>query len=209
MRVVLEDGFTTLRDSFESRYGGFSHAPKFPMPHYLLFLLEDSIANERKESLDMVKNTLTHMYRGGIFDHASGGFARYSTDERWLVPHFEKMLYDNALLLNTYANAYAETGDELLRFVAEKTAAYLMRDMQTIKGAYASAEDADSEGVEGKFYVWEYDELKDMLYKDELALLESRYGLKPRGNFEGKTILNRIGVEGFADDADEAVLNKL
>jgi len=209
MHVVLEDGFTILRDSFESRYGGFSHAPKFPMPHYLLFLLADWKANERKQSLDMVKSTLTHMYRGGIFDHAGGGFARYSTDERWLVPHFEKMLYDNALLLNAYANTYAATGETLFRFVAEKTAVYLMRDMQTAQGAYASAEDADSEGVEGKFYVWEYDELKDMLSKNELALLESHYGLKPKGNFEGKTILNRIGQEGFADEADEAVLYKL
>jgi uncharacterized protein YyaL (SSP411 family) len=206
---VLENGIDQLSEMYESRYGGFSHAPKFPMPHYLLFLLADWKANERKESLDMVRETLAHMYRGGDYDHAGGGFARYSTDERWLVPHFEKMLYDNALLINAYANAYAATGEALLRFVTEQTADYLIRDMQTALGGYASAEDADSEGVEGKFYVWEYDELKEMLSADELSLLESRYGVKPRGNFEGKTILNRIGVDGFADEADEAVLSKL
>ena len=206
---VLENGASILSDMFESRFGGFSHAPKFPMPHYLLFLLEDFKANESRQSLDMVKETLVHMYRGGIYDHAGGGFSRYSTDDKWLVPHFEKMLYDNALLLNAYAKTYAATGEALFRFVAEKTAAYLMRDMQTSQGAYASAEDADSEGVEGKFYVWDYDELKNMLSGDELVLLESRYGVKPKGNFEGKTILNRIGVEGFSDEADEAVLGKL
>ncbi len=207
--VVLENGFIALKDSFERRYGGFSYAPKFPMPHYLFFLLSDWKANKRDESLKMVKDTLTHMYRGGIYDHAGGGFARYSTDEKWLVPHFEKMLYDNALLINAYANAYAATGEALFRFVAEKTAVYMMHDMQTSKGGYASAEDADSEGVEGKFYVWSYDELKDMLAVDELSLLESRYGLKRGGNFEGQTILNRIGVADKADEADEAVLSKL
>ncbi len=206
---VLENGFTNLSDMFEDRLGGFSNAPKFPMPHYLLFLLEDWKANERKESLDMVKHTLVHMYRGGIYDHAGGGFSRYSTDEKWLVPHFEKMLYDNVLLLNAYAKTYAATGDAIFRFVAEKTADYLIRDMQTAQGAYASAEDADSEGVEGKFYVWQYNELKSILSADELALLESRYGVKPKGNFEGNTILNRIGVDGFADETDEAVLRKL
>lgn len=109
---VLENGASILSDMFESRFGGFSHAPKFPMPHYLLFLLEDFKANESRQSLDMVKDTLVHMYRGGIYDHAGGGFSRYSTDGKWLVPHFEKMLYDNALLLNAYAKTYAASGKD-------------------------------------------------------------------------------------------------
>ena len=208
-QTVLKDGAAALQQMFEKRFGGFSHAPKFPMPHNLLFLLADWKYNDRQSSLDMVSATLTHMVRGGLFDHVGGGFARYSTDEKWLVPHFEKMLYDNALLLQAYAQGFAVTGDPAFKFAAEKTAAYLMRDMQMDQGGYASAEDADSEGEEGKFYVWDYDELQTVLTKDELALLESHYGVTPKGNFEGNTILNRIGIKGHADEADEAVLGKL
>ncbi len=207
--MAAEDGVSALEEMFEKRFGGFSHAPKFPMPHNLLFLLADWKYNDRQSSLDMVSATLTHMARGGLFDHVGGGFARYSTDEKWLVPHFEKMLYDNALLLQAYAQAFAVTGKSAFRYAAEKTAGYLMRDMQTVQGGYAAAEDADSEGEEGKFYVWSHAELKTVLTQDELALIETRYGVKPQGNFEGKTILNRIGVAGCADDADEAVLSKL
>ncbi len=206
---LLEAGYHDLSVMYEPKHGGFSHAPKFPMPHYMLFLLADWRANGRAESLDMVSQTLVHMYRGGIFDHVGGGFARYSTDERWLVPHFEKMLYDNALLLQAYAKGYAATQTELFRFVAQNIADYLMNDMQTALGGYCSAEDADSEGEEGKFYVWHYDELKDALSADELLRLEGRYGLKPKGNFEGRSIINRINVPGMADEADLALLRKL
>ncbi len=207
--MVLKDGVSALKQMFENRFGGFSHAPKFPMPHYLLFLLADWKANQRRMQLDIVTYTLTHMARGGLFDHAGGGFTRYSTDEKWLVPHFEKMLYDNALLLQAYAQGFAVSGERAFAYAAEKTAAYLMRDMQTEAGGYASAEDADSEGVEGRFYVWDYDELQAVLSKDEMTLLEAHYGVIPKGNFEGKTILNRIGVKGYADEADGAVLDKL
>ena len=208
-QTVLKDGAAALQQMFENRFGGFSHAPKFPMPHYIIFLLAEWKTNQRQMLRDIAAYTLTHMARGGLFDHAGGGFARYSTDEKWLVPHFEKMLYDNALLLQAYAQGFAVTGDPAFKFAAEKTAAYLMRDMQMDQGGYASAEDADSEGEEGKFYVWDYDELQTVLTKDELALLESHYGVTPKGNFEGNTILNRIGIKGHADEADEAVLGKL
>lgn len=204
-----DDVFAALRELYDSRFGGFSYAPKFPMPHFLLYLLADWKAFGRRASLDMARATLTHMYRGGLFDHAGGGFSRYSTDEKWLVPHFEKMLYDNALLLKAYAQGYAAAGDEAFAYVAHRTAGYLMRGIQTEAGGYASAEDADSEGVEGKYYVWAYDELQAALTPDELERLETRYGVTPEGNFEGKTILNRIGVDGFADEADERVLRKL
>ena len=207
--TVLKDGAAALQQMFVNRFGGFSHAPKFPMPHYLIFLLAEWKTNQRQMLRDIVAYTLTHMARGGLFDHAGGGFARYSTDEKWLVPHFEKMLYDNALLLQAYAQGFAVTGDPAFKHAAEKTAAYLMRDMQMEHGGYASAEDADSEGEEGKFYVWDYDELQTVLTKDEMALLESHYGVTPKGNFEGNTILNRIGIKGHADEADEAVLGKL
>ncbi len=207
--MVLKDGVAALQQMFENRFGGFSRAPKFPMPHYLLFLLVEWKTNRRNMLLDIAAYTLTHMARGGLFDHAGGGFARYSTDEKWLVPHFEKMLYDNALLLQAYAQGYAVTGEQAYAYAAQKTATYLMRDMQMAHGGYASAEDADSEGEEGKFYVWSYAELQNVLTTDELALLEAHYGVTPEGNFEGSTILSRIGVKEYADEADEAVLNKL
>lgn len=206
---ALENGFLSLEAMFDGQHGGFSYIPKFPMPHYMLFLLRDYKLNRRTRSLNMVKKTLEDMYRGGIFDHIGGGFSRYSTDEKWLVPHFEKMLYDNALLLKAYAEGYAVTGDEMLRYVANKTAAYLIRDMQSPTGGFYSAEDADSEGEEGLFYIWQYDELKETVSKEELSLLESRYGLKKEGNFEGRTILNRLNIQGFADKTDEEVLGKL
>ena len=174
--------------AYDARRGGFSHAPKFPMPHYLQFLLCDWARRGDSASLAMVENTLEQMYFGGIFDHVGGGFARYATDSNWLVPHFEKMLYDNAGLLRTYAECYAATGKRIYRDVADKIAAYVLRDMQDSGGFY-SAEDADSEGVEGKFYVWDYDELKAVLSADDLRFLETHYGVSPRGNFEGKNIL--------------------
>ncbi len=205
---AIEAGFSVLERMFDEKWGGFSGAPKFPMPHYLLFLMDISKAYGIN-ALGLVKKTLDAMYRGGIFDHVGGGFSRYSTDERWLVPHFEKMLYDNALLLRAYIEGYAATGDHDMLFVAEKTAQYIMRDMQAPQGGYDSAEDADSEGEEGLFYVWSYDELKSCLNADEFSRLELRYGVKPSGNFEGKNILNRIGVDGTADAEDTIILNKL
>ena len=206
---ALEDAFLILQSQFDDKRGGFSYAPKFPMPHYLLYLLADHQANGRALSLGMAHKSLASMYHGGLFDHVGGGFARYSTDAQWLVPHFEKMLYDNALLLRAYAECCAVTGDDMLCHVARKTAAYLIRDMQSQSGGFYSAEDADSEGEEGRFYVWEQEELQRLLTEDEIARLESRYGLSPGGNFEGKTILNRIKAGGMADKDDEALLAKL
>jgi uncharacterized protein YyaL (SSP411 family) len=172
---ITEQAYGHIESSFDKAYGGFSQSPKFPTPHYLLFLLKLWSVYDNKEALDMVLRTLECMYRGGIFDHAGWGFSRYSTDREWLVPHFEKMLYDNVLLMLAYTECFAATGNELFRNVAEKTAAYLMRDMRSPEGAFYSAQDADSEGVEGKYYVWKYDELKELLSEDELKLLEAKY----------------------------------
>ena len=198
-----------ISHTFDKRRGGFSHAPKFPMPHYLAFLLFDWARRGDSASLDMAEKTLTQMYSGGIFDHVGGGFARYATDSNWLVPHFEKMLYDNAGLLRVYAQCYAATGKDIYRDVVHKIAAYVMRDMQDSGGGFYSAEDADSEGVEGKFYVWDYDELKAAMNADELRFLEMHYGVSPRGNFEGKNIINM--TDALPPDAQRAdvVLKKL
>lgn len=206
---VLETGYLELEKMFDKKFGGFSYAPKFPMPHYLMFLLRDYKLNDRANSLKMVKKSLAGMYKGGVFDHVGGGFSRYSTDQKWLVPHFEKMLYDNALLLQAYAQGYAVTGELMFRYVAKKTAQYLIRNMQTQEGGFYSAEDADSEGREGLFYVWEHEELKKALSGDELSLIESDYGVGGKPNFEDKYILNRLNTDGFTDSGHERVLDKL
>ncbi len=207
--VTIRSAYKYLKTLYESEYGGFSQSPKFPSPHYLLFLLKYWKAYGDEDAMKMVENTLAHMYRGGIFDHVGGGFSRYSTDRIWLMPHFEKMLYDNAMLLLAYSECYAATGKGLYRDVVRKTAAYVMRDMQSEKGGYYSAEDADSEGEEGKFYVWEYEELEKLLTDDELCLLEARFGVTKQGNFEGKNILNMINAAGGGGELETSALGKL
>ena len=136
--------------------------------------------------------TLTHIAQGGIYDHLGGGFARYSVDERWLVPHFEKMLYDNALLLELMTEAWRETGDPLFAIRVSETIDWLMREMVTEGGGFASSLDADSEGEEGKFYVWSLAEIEEVLGAEDAKLFAGIYDVTPEGNFEGHTILNRI-----------------
>jgi len=206
---ALKGASRALRSMYEPKFGGCSPAPKFPMPHYMLFLMHEWKAQGNKDALDMTAHTLKSMARGGIYDHMGGGFSRYSTDGRWLVPHFEKMLYDNALLLRAYAEMYAITGDAAYKRVAAHTAEYIMRDMQSPEGGYYSAEDADSEGEEGRFYVWNEAELAEKLSAEELARLRKSWGLTAAGNFEGKTILNRIGVENEPDERDAALMSRL
>jgi uncharacterized protein YyaL (SSP411 family) len=206
---VVENLSDTFRSMYEPRYGGFSRAPKFPMPHYLLFLMHEWRASGRQDALDMATHTLRQMSQGGIYDHIGGGFSRYSTDSRWLVPHFEKMLYDNALLMRAHTELFAITGDKAYRRVAAHTAQYLMRDMQSANGGYYSAEDADSEGEEGRFYVWDETELTGLLSPGEMDRLRHRWGLTSSGNFEGKTILNRIGMADEPDEEDETLLKKM
>jgi len=196
---VIDRAFVWLSDSFEPSYGGFGRAPKFPTAHNLLFLLRYwKIRGERK-ALDMVEKTLDGMYRGGIFDHIGFGFSRYSTDEKWLVPHFEKMLYDNALLAIAYLEAYQATHKELYARVAQKIFTYVLRDMTSPEGGFYSAEDADAEGEEGKFYIWTPEEIAEVLGKEEGALFCRYHGITDKGNFEGRSIPNRI----HAAEADE------
>lgn len=178
--------------SFDHEYGGFGSAPKFPTPHNLSFLLRYWKVTKDDDALSMVEKTLEQMYRGGIYDHIGFGFSRYSTDRKWLVPHFEKMLYDNALLTTAYLEAYQATGKEQYAEVARQILTYVLRDMTSPDGGFYSAEDADSEGVEGKFYVWRQEEVKAILGEQEGKQFCDYYGIVPKGNFEGSNIPNLL-----------------
>lgn len=177
-----------LADRFDSKWGGFSPAPKFPQPMVIEFLLRESIRTGNPLALEMAEFTLEKMARGGIYDHLGGGFARYSTDERWLVPHFEKMLYDNAQLARLYLHAWQITKKPLYRKVVEETLDYIQREMTHPGGGFFSSQDADSEGEEGKFYAWSRMEINQVLGEDA-QLFSEVYGVTEAGNWEGKNIL--------------------
>jgi uncharacterized protein YyaL (SSP411 family) len=174
----------SLKTSFDSRHGGFGGAPKFPHPAELEFCLRRSAAAGDGAAGRVATYTLERMALGGIYDHLGGGFARYSVDAEWMIPHFEKMLYDNGPLLRLYADAWAATRNPLFARVAEETAAWVMREMQSPEGGYYSSLDADSEHEEGKFYVWTPDEVRSLVSADEYAVLALYYGLDGPPNFE-------------------------
>ncbi|HZJ82457.1 MAG TPA: thioredoxin domain-containing protein [Clostridia bacterium] len=201
----IDEAYRELHSSFDETYGGFGYAPKFPSPHNLSFLLRYWKLTGEGRALDMVEKTLDGMYRGGIFDHIGYGFSRYSTDERWLVPHFEKMLYDNALLSIAYIEAYQITGKGEYARVATKIFDYIIRDMIHPEGGFYSAEDADSEGVEGKFYVWTPKEIKDILGQEDGQVFCDYYDITSRGNFEGQCIPNRTHAKEPADDKEQVI----
>ncbi len=180
---VLARAHDDLRGRFDSEQGGFGTAPKFPVPHNLRFLLRYAERSPDAPALAMVRETLDAMRRGGIWDHIGFGFHRYSTDRQWLVPHFEKMLYDQALLALAYLEAYQVTGDSLYAETARDIFAYVQRDLTSPEGAFYSAEDADSEGDEGKFYVWRPEETVAILGTDEAAVFNRMYDISERGNF--------------------------
>ncbi|MBK5221957.1 MAG: thioredoxin domain-containing protein [Acidimicrobiia bacterium] len=175
---------------FDPEWGGFGSAPKFPHTMALDLLLRIHAIDGDEANLAMVDRSLDAMAAGGIYDHLGGGFARYSTDREWLVPHFEKMLYDQALLARVYLHAWQVTGRHDHRQVVEETIDYVLRELRHADGGFFSAEDADSEGVEGKFYVWSADEL-DEVCGDAAAAAREWYGVTPRGNWEGTNILHR------------------
>jgi hypothetical protein len=188
---ILAKAFETFEGQFDSNYGGFGKAPKFPSSMALSFLLRYWKRTGSKEALRMVEVSLEKMANGGIYDHLGGGFHRYSVDERWLIPHFEKMLYDNALLSRTYFEAYQATGEERYRRVAEEVFRYVIRGMKSPEGGFYSTQNADSEGEEGKFYVWSRDQIKEVLGKEKGTPFCGYYGVTPQGNFEGETsVLN-------------------
>jgi len=185
----IDSGHKQLAQSFDKNYGGFGGAPKFPHPTNLEFLLRHWHATqdrgtENEQSYNMVHMTLHAMASGGLYDQLGGGFTRYSVDEKWMIPHFEKMLYDNGPLLSLYADAFAAFQTSIFKRICNETADWVMREMQSPHGGYYSTLDADSEGVEGKFYIWTPDSVKPLLSDDEYKVVEQFYGLNLPANFE-------------------------
>ena len=212
---LLQTARDELAGSFDRTEGGFGVAPKFPMASSIERLLRQWAYTGRTgerdgDALDMAMITLTKIARGGIYDHIGGGFCRYATDRQWEIPHFEKMLYDNGALLALYADALALGDDPLFEAAVRETADWLMRDMQHPEGGYFSALDADSEGEEGKYYLWRRDAVKRLLTADEYLLVETLYGLDKPANFEGKwnfrrrdawrSVLDRLSLEPAAGE---------
>ena len=189
-REALRSAARQLHGSYDARHGGFGKAPKFPPCAALALLLRHHRNAPDPSLLEMITGTLDGMKNGGMYDHVGGGFARYSTDERWLVPHFEKMLYDNAQLASVYLDAYQVTRDPEYARVARETLDYVIREMQEPNGAYFSATDADSEGVEGKFFVWALDEVLEILGPEAGEHFAAYYDITPKGNWEGQNVLN-------------------
>jgi uncharacterized protein YyaL (SSP411 family) len=179
---ILDVAYSQLSGQFDDAFGGFGSAPKFPTPHHLTFLLRYARRTKDETALAMVEKTLQAMRLGGIFDQLGWGFHRYSTDRRWLVPHFEKMLYDQALLAMAYTEAYAFTGKTDYRQTVEEIVTYVLRDLRSPEGAFYTAEDADSDGEEGKYYVWELSEIEAALPRSRAELAKRVFNLKREGN---------------------------
>ena len=189
---AVKDAVAQISQDYDWKSGGWGQAPKFPHPIRINFLLQRAAQGDQS-ALKMAEHALQTMAQGGLFDVVGGGFARYSTDVRWLIPHFEKMLYDNAMLTLAYLYAYKITNNPLYHTVVESTLAFLLREMQLPDGGFISAIDADSEGQEGKFYVWSSDEIDQVLTDpDENYFLRVIYHVSMQGNFEGKNILQRV-----------------
>jgi uncharacterized protein YyaL (SSP411 family) len=186
--ALLDEATEGIAKNFDGTHGGFGGAPKFPQPMVLEFMLRSFARTGDRRNLAAVAQTLVKMARGGIYDQIGGGFARYSTDAMWLVPHFEKMLYDNAQLSRVYLHMWQITGDKFFREIAEEVYDYILREMTSPEGGFYSATDADSEGEEGRFFVWTESELRELLGEDADIAIEY-WGVTPRGNFEGMSIL--------------------
>jgi uncharacterized protein YyaL (SSP411 family) len=192
--ATLEFTYEQLVQRFDGQHAGFGSAPKFPTPHNLLFLLRYWKRSGSKAALDMVEKTLQAMRRGGIYDHVGFGLHRYSTDSQWLVPHFEKMLYDQAMLAMAYTEAYQATGKENYGRTARELFTYVLRDMTAAEGGFCSAEDADSEGKEGEFYLWTHEEVRQALGNDEADFVAKTFNIEKDGNFAEQATRKRSGV---------------
>ena len=194
--AVANEAFQTLRHSFDPRWGGFGGAPKFPQPMTLEFVLRQAI-RDVPDALEMTVLTLDRMADGGMFDQVGGGFARYSTDGAWMVPHFEKMLYDNAQLALLYARAWLVTRNDRYREISSRTLEYLLREMRHPDGGFFSSQDADSEGVEGKFYLWSWEELVSLVGEEAAEA----FGATPAGNWDGTNVLRAPMGDTHQEDA--------
>lgn len=191
---VLKKAFAELGGRYDREFGGFSGAPKFPTPHNLLFLLRYWKRFEDRSALAMVEKTLQIMRLGGVYDHVGYGFHRYATDREWLVPHFEKMLYDQALLALAFLDTYLVTGNGTYADTAQEIFAYVLRDMTSPEGGFYSAEDADSEGEEGKFYVWRLEEIRELLPKEEADIIIAVFNVRSEGNYHEEATMKRTGA---------------
>jgi len=189
---LLDQAYRSMEDSYDPVHGGFGAAPKFPAPHQLVFLLQYGKRSDSEQALHMALNTLQKMHRGGIFDQLGYGMHRYSVDDRWLVPHFEKMLYDQATTAEAALEAYRVTGETEMAEMARKIFNYVLDNLVSPEGAFFSAEDADSEGEEGTFYVWKRKEIMDLFDPEEAELVADYFGVTEAGNFEkGNNVLHR------------------
>lgn len=186
---LVQDAVAGILQRYDTRWGGLGNAPKFTNEAALMLLLQYGFRNNRTESVAAAEHTLTMMARGGVYDQVAGGFHRYSTDSYWLVPHFEKMLYHQANMARVYLLAYRFTGNGLFARIAEQTLQFVMRDMASPSGGFYSAIDAESEGEEGRFYVWTVDEIRQALTGEEVRLAQSVFGITEQGNFNGRNIL--------------------
>ncbi|MCH9610826.1 MAG: hypothetical protein S4CHLAM81_10330 [Chlamydiales bacterium] len=188
-KEMIEQCAEMIFEAADPVYGGMKGAPKFPIGFQASLLLREAQKRSDSRALFFVERTLEMMHRGGLYDHLGGGFARYSVDEQWLIPHFEKMLYDNAILAQVYTEAYCFTKNSFYRETAEHLLDYLLREMHSKEGAFYSAEDADSEGKEGIYYTWSYEEVQKEL-KENAPLFSEFYGITPSGNFHGRNVLH-------------------
>src|SRR6202035_680496 len=201
--ALLDEAAQRLERDFDPAHGGFGGAPKFPQPMLIEYLLRYHVRTGQPTALTMAVHTLRAMAAGGLYDQLGGGFHRYSVDEQWLVPHFEIMLYDNALLARVYLDAWQLTRDPAFRRVVEETLAFVQREMMSPAGGFYSSLDADSEGEEGRFYVWTPQELEAALGIDAAAALGESFDVTAAGNFEGRNILHP-GAAGAGDILDAA-----
>ena len=202
-RELVRQAVSQFAQSYDERWGGFGAAPKFPTPHNLIFLLRYAQLAKEEHAREMALHTLNNMYRGGLFDHVGGGFSRYSTDQHWLVPHFEKMLYDNALLALAYTEAFQHTRCPIYGEITRRTLDYVLRELSGPQGGFCCGQDADSDGVEGKYYALTPDELAQALGGVDGLRFCQWYGITPEGNFEGKSIPNLLGQSQFNQDPED------
>lgn len=202
-RELVRQAVSQFAQSYDERWGGFGAAPKFPTPHNLIFLLRYAQLAKEEHAREMALHTLNNMYRGGLFDHVGGGFSRYSTDQHWLVPHFEKMLYDNALLALAYTEAFQHARCPIYGKITRRTLDYVLRELSGPQGGFCCGQDADSDGVEGKYYALTPDELAQALGGVDGLRFCQWYGITPEGNFEGKSIPNLLGQSQFNQDPED------